>query len=104
MKPTFKATASRLLKQEHEKTPSNVAFKFNLRRYTVHAREAAGARPALHPGARAAALPATREAAGARRASLPAAQPAARLGAPDIPVVAIAHQAIKNFCSVRPRP
>jgi len=35
MKPTLKAPESKRLKLEHEKTLSNFAFKFNLRRYNV---------------------------------------------------------------------
>ena len=41
IKPTLKATESKPLKLEHEKTLSNFAFKVNVRRYTT-----GGARPA----------------------------------------------------------
>ena len=48
MKPMLKAPGTKRLKLKYDESPSNFAFKFNLRRYTVV--RGAGARPhALHP-------------------------------------------------------
>jgi len=65
IKPTLKALGIKLLKLRYEELLSKIAFKFNLRRYTMAARAAATA--ARSPAARspAAEFPATRSPAAA---------------------------------------